>query len=129
MWSPMSTLTSGVASTTHRIVQWFASYDVDDADDLHTIHSLDESSSRGGFTYGGEVPMVNRETSPELEELEKLEEQLAVRYEMVFPGTIDSVAVFDEAKARAFSERNTQSERELRQMGALHRLRLRCLDY
>ncbi len=59
----------------------------------------------------------------EIKTLEKLEEQLAVRYKMVFPWRIDPVAVFDEAKARAFSERNTQSEQELRQMGKLRRLR------
>lgn len=64
-----------------------------------------------------------------MEELEKLEEQLAARYKMVFPWRVDSVAVFNEAKARAFSERNKQSEHELRQMGKLHRLRLRYLDY
>ncbi len=46
-----------------------------------------------------------------------------MRYKMVFPWRIDSVAVFDEAKARAFSKRNKQSEEDLRQLGRLHRLR------
>ncbi|KAK0227322.1 hypothetical protein EDD85DRAFT_957937 [Armillaria nabsnona] len=107
---------SGVASMTHRIEQWFASYDVDDTDDLHITHSLDKSSSRGGFTYGGSVPSsVHSKT--EMEELERLEEQLAARCKIIFQWRLDSVAVFNEAKARAFSEGNTQSEHELRQMG------------
>ncbi|SJL12659.1 uncharacterized protein ARMOST_16089 [Armillaria ostoyae] len=122
----MSTLTSGVASITYGIVEWFASHDVNNIDDLHITHSLDKGSSQGGFTHGGYVPSVY--SKAEMYELEKLEEQLAARYEMVFPWKIDSVAVFNEAKARAFSERSTQSEQELRQMGELHRLRLRCLD-
>ncbi|PBK65103.1 hypothetical protein ARMSODRAFT_978522 [Armillaria solidipes] len=129
----MNTLTSGVASIIYGIVEWFASHDVDGIDDLHITHSLDKGSSQGGFTYGGYVLSIYSEAQMEefhkIDTLEKLEEQLAAWYEMVFPWKIDSVAVFNEAKARAFSERSSQSEQELRQMDELHRLRLRCLDY
>ena len=59
----------------------------------------------------------------EFHELEKLEKKLATRYKMVFPWGIDSVAVFNEAKARAFSKRNAQTEKDLRQMGKLYKLR------
>ncbi|KAK0227347.1 hypothetical protein EDD85DRAFT_957962 [Armillaria nabsnona] len=113
---------------THGIVHWFASHDVGDIDDMHIAHSLDQSSSRG-FTHGGFAPVDKAEMEEfhEIKKLEKLEEQLAVRYKMVFPWRIDPVAVFDEAKARAFSERNTQSEQELRQMGRLRRLRRQCV--
>ncbi|PBK88420.1 hypothetical protein ARMGADRAFT_1168117 [Armillaria gallica] len=120
----MNTLTSGVASMTYGIVHWFASHDVSDIDDMHIAYSEDESSSRG-FTHGGFVP-VDKAEMDEIKQLEKLEKQLAARYKMVFPWRIDSVAVFDEAKARAFSEKNAQSEQELRQMGRLRRLRRQC---
>ncbi|PBK84491.1 hypothetical protein ARMGADRAFT_1036997 [Armillaria gallica] len=123
----MNMLTSGVASMTHGIVQWFTSHDIHGVDDLHTTQSLDKSSLRGGFTHDGFVPgdhsQAEIEKFHEIDKLEKLGERLAMRYKMVFPWRIDSVAVFDEAKARAFSKRNKQSEEDLRQLGRLHRLR------
>ncbi len=64
-----------------------------------------------------------------MEELEKLETQLAAQYKMVFLWRLDSVAVFNNTKARAFSKRNTQSEHKLHQLRELHRLCLWCLDY
>ncbi len=63
------------------------------------------------------------QTENELDELERLERQLAARYNMAHAWGIDSVEVFGEAKARAFSERTPQSEQELRRMSELYTLR------
>ncbi|KAK0186886.1 hypothetical protein F5146DRAFT_1004944 [Armillaria mellea] len=115
----MNTLTSGVASMRHGVMQWFYSYDVNGF-----ARSLDKSSSPGGFTHGSFVPDEKAEME-EFHKLEKLEKKLAIRYKMVSPWMIDSVAVFNEAKARAFSNRNAQTEKDLRQMGKLYKLRRR----
>ncbi|PBK65082.1 hypothetical protein ARMSODRAFT_978508 [Armillaria solidipes] len=112
IWLPMSTLTSGVASVTHRIAQWFTSQDIDDS---QITHSLPKVLSQRSFITGGFDPSKDQ-TDNELDELERLERRLAARYNMAHAWGIDSVEVFGEAKARAFSERTPQLEQELRQM-------------
>ncbi|KAK0443282.1 hypothetical protein EV421DRAFT_1948084 [Armillaria borealis] len=119
IWLLMSMLASGVASVTHGIVQSFASHDIDD---FHITHSLVEILSRESVAVlPGKAKIENK-----IDELEELEAELASRYNMAHAWGIDSVEVFNEAKARAFSERTPQSERELRQMSELHRLRRLC---
>ncbi|KAK0227321.1 hypothetical protein EDD85DRAFT_794597 [Armillaria nabsnona] len=106
IWLLISVLTSGVASVTQGIVQSFASHDIDD---FPITHSLDKILSRkSGDCVLGKAKMENK--------LVKLEAELASRYNMAHAWGIDSVEVFNEAKARAFSERTPESERELRQM-------------
>ncbi|KAK0227364.1 hypothetical protein EDD85DRAFT_1026937 [Armillaria nabsnona] len=97
----MSTLTSGVTSVIHGIAQWFTSQDIDD---FHITHALPKVLSRRSFIKGGFDPGKDQ-TENELDELERLERQLAARYNMAHAWGIDSVEVFGEVKARAFSER------------------------
>ncbi|KAK0227326.1 hypothetical protein EDD85DRAFT_940198 [Armillaria nabsnona] len=78
-------------------------------------------------TCGGFVP-GKAEMEREIKRLEKRERRLTARYKMVFPWKIDSVAVFNEAKARAFSKRNKQSEEDLRKLSKLHSLRCRGVE-
>ncbi|PBK88397.1 hypothetical protein ARMGADRAFT_1168098 [Armillaria gallica] len=116
-WLLMSVLTSGVASIADGIEQSFASYDIDDS---HITHSLDKTLSRKSEDYvQNKAKMENK--------LEELEAELASRYNMAHAWGIDSVEVFNEAKARAFSERTPESEWELGQMSKLYSLRRQCV--
>ncbi|KAK0432991.1 hypothetical protein EV421DRAFT_1741861 [Armillaria borealis] len=60
------------------------------------------------FTEGGDVPSYNSQAKMEgikrIGELEELERDLAIRYDMAGIGEIDSVEVFAEAKHRALSD-------------------------
>ncbi len=58
---------------------------------------------------------------------EGLEAQLANEYEMT--GDIDSVEVFDETKARAFSENDANTISALKDLYKLYRLRVRVSSF
>ncbi|PBK65079.1 hypothetical protein ARMSODRAFT_978505 [Armillaria solidipes] len=121
IWLLMSMLTSGVASVTHGITESFASHDIDDS---YITYSSVEILSRKSVPFVlGKANMENK-----IDELEELEAELASRYNIAHAWGIDSVEVFNEAKARAFSERTPQSGWELRQMSELYRLRRREIE-
>ncbi len=64
----------------------------------------------------------------EINELERPEKVLATRYKMAHAWGIDSVEVFNEVKARAFSEKRKQAKEELIQMSKLYDLRRQCVS-